>query len=107
MHLKCCRLPAKVYYNYKEDVEPDLFQQEHHKTEKIQQEHHKTEYHLCEVMAGISFCKLNIYKPFFHLTYYKSNLDHLTSQLCTIYICDVYKKIYSFKHQSFNIFTSY
>ena len=42
----------------------------------IQQEHHKTEYHLCEVMTGISFCKLNIYQPFnfFYLTYYKSNL---------------------------------
>ena len=41
----------------------------------IQQEHHKTEYHLCEVMAKISICKLNIYQPFFfHLTYYKSNL---------------------------------
>jgi hypothetical protein len=51
--------------NYQEDVEPDMFQQEHHKTEKIQLEHHKTECHLCEVIAGISFCKLNIYQSFF------------------------------------------
>jgi hypothetical protein len=34
---------------------------EHYKTKMIQQEHHKTEYHLCEVVTGISFCKLNIY----------------------------------------------
>ena len=43
-------------------LDPSL--QEHYKTKMIQQEHHKTEYHLCEVMAGISFCKLNIYQPF-------------------------------------------
>jgi hypothetical protein len=62
----------------------------------IQQEHHKTEFHLCEIMAEISFCKLKIY--------------HLTGQWCImsiIYIGDVYRKIYSFKHQSLNIFTSY
>jgi hypothetical protein len=44
-------------------LDPSL--QEHYKTKMIQQEHHKTEYHLCEVMAGISFCKLNIYQPFY------------------------------------------
>jgi hypothetical protein len=55
----------KFITNYQEYVEPDMFQQEHHKTEEIQQEHHKTEYHLCEVMTGISFRKLNIYQPFF------------------------------------------
>ena len=27
--------------NYQEDVEPNMFQQEHHKSEKIQQEHYK------------------------------------------------------------------
>jgi hypothetical protein len=83
--------------SYQENVQPDVFQQEHH----------KTEHQLCEFIAGISFCKLNIYQPFFQMTYYKSNLDHLTSQPCIIYICDVYGKIYSFKHQSLNIFTSY
>jgi hypothetical protein len=36
-------------------LDPSL--QEHYKTKMIQQEHHETEYHLCEVMAGISFCK--------------------------------------------------
>jgi hypothetical protein len=50
--------------NYQEDFEPDMLKQEHYKTKMIQQEHHKTEYNLCEVMAGISFCKLNIYQPF-------------------------------------------
>jgi hypothetical protein len=44
-------------------LDPSL--QEHYKTKMIQQEHHKTEYHLCEVMAGISFCKLNIHQPFY------------------------------------------
>jgi hypothetical protein len=44
-------------------LDPSL--QEHYKTKMIQQEHQKTEYHLCEVMAGISFCKLNIYQPFY------------------------------------------
>ena len=34
----------------------DLSLQEHYKTKMIQQEHHEIEYHLCEVMAGISFC---------------------------------------------------
>ena len=36
-------------------LDPSL--QEHYKTKMIQQEHHETEYHLFEVMAGISFCK--------------------------------------------------
>ena len=44
-------------------LDPSL--QEHYKTKMIQQERHKTQYHLCEVMAGISFCKLNIYQPFY------------------------------------------
>ena len=34
-----CQL--KFIMNYQEDVEPNMFQQEHHKSEKIQQEHHK------------------------------------------------------------------
>ena len=60
--------------NYKEDLEPE---QKHYKTEMIQQEHHKAEYHLCEVIAEISFCKLNIYQPFYFFSteiLYKSNL---------------------------------
>ena len=50
----------------------------------FQQEHHKTEYHLCEVMARIRFCKLNIYQPFyfFLMTYYKSNLMEFLSTTC-------------------------
>jgi hypothetical protein len=47
------------------DIMLDPSLQEHFKTKVIQQEHHKTEYHLCEVMAGISFCKLNTYQPFY------------------------------------------
>jgi hypothetical protein len=56
-------------------LDPSL--QENYKTKMIQQEHHKTEYHLCEVMAGITEFLLVEYISailfFFHLTYYKSN----------------------------------
>jgi hypothetical protein len=75
--------------NYQEDVESDIFQQEHHKTEKVQQEHHT-----CEFMAGISSCKLYVYQPFFHFTYYKCNLNQLTSELCIIFVMFIEKKIF-------------
>ena len=50
----------------------DLSLQEHYKTKMIQQEHHKSEYYLCEVMAGISFCKLNI-QYISHFTFLSSD----------------------------------
>jgi hypothetical protein len=70
--------------NYQEDVEPDMFQREHH----------KTKYHLVKLWPELVSSSWIYISFFFHLTYYKSNLDHLTSQPCIIYICDVYRKKY-------------